>query len=881
MSLLRRISNLLSRSKVRHDIDVELMSHIEMRIDDNIVSGMSPEEARREALVRFGSPAATTERVIAADATLVISSMASDLRFALRQLIKNPGFALAATLSLALGIGATVSVFSVIYGVLLHPFPYADIGRLANLSISDRGHIFDADFTGDQIRELRNLRSVEGLATWDAEHMTVTGHDFPENAIVFFGIGETFSTLGVPPLLGRNLGPSDSPEGQEPQPVVLLHYRFWQRHFSADPSVIGKTLELNHRQYTIVGVTRPHFTWGWGADVYLPEEASRGGGVVVKLRPGVSIAAADAELQPLMERFAKERPHSFPDNFKVDIRPLTYETTRNMGGTLYLLFAAVGMLLVIGCSNVSILLLARGTARRHEFALRAAVGASSLRIVRQLLTESLLLAFTGTALGIAMAYQLLRLLVAWMPVNMFPVDVAIRMNVPVLLFTAGLALLSTILFGLVPALQMATPEIGQVMQSSTKRAAGSMRGRRLHGALVSTQVALTLMLLTAAAAAVNGFLHLLRVPLGYDPHNVVSVGIPLQGNSYLQWQERVNYFEQLRASVAALPAVVSATIATNATPPNSGSELPFDLLGHPTSSPQAQTARLNLVGADYFTTLREPLLQGRSWTAAEVAHGAALVVVNRTFAERFASPSSIVGSAVKIPLLSPTNTPDRLTAPQAGNWMQVIGVVGDSVNDGVDQPVRPAIYVPYSTLMPMGTQILVRTRTAPETVSYSIRKQLAAVNPDQQSYGVIADLETWIRNEPAWSRGRLISALFAGFSMVALFLSGVGLYSVLSYSVAQRTSEFGIRMALGAPRRHVLITAIASAGASVGAGIVIGVGLSIGLNRVVTGWMGIAINQPLIVLGVSLLLLAVAALACLVPARRALAINPIAALRSE
>jgi predicted permease len=515
MSIFRRMVNLLHRSRVDRDIDAELQTHIALRTEDNIVAGMSPEEARRDALVRFGNRIVTKERVTAADAALLIGSIGSDIRYALRQLLKNPGFALAAILSLALGIGATVSIFSVIYGVLLHPFPYADVERLANLSISDpRGNIFDAGFTGQQFRELRNVHGFDGIATWNSRHLTVTGHDVPENVIAFFGVGETFLTLGVPPLLGRNLGPSDSPEGQEPLPVVMLHYRFWQRHFNGDPAVVGKTLELNHRLYTIVGVTRPHFTWGWGADVYLPEETTQGGGVVVRLRPGVSLAAADAELQPLLERFAQEKPHSFPPKFKVDIRPLTFETTRNMGGTLYLLFAAVAMLLAIGCSNVSILLLARGTARRHEFALRSAVGASSLRIVRQLLTESRVLAFTGTALGILMAYQLLQLLVAWMPTGMFPPDVAIRINVPVLFFTAGLALLSVALFGLVPAFQMAKPDIGQVMQASTNRTAGSVRGKRLHSALVASQIALTLVLLTAAGAAVHRFLRLLSVPLG-------------------------------------------------------------------------------------------------------------------------------------------------------------------------------------------------------------------------------------------------------------------------------------------------------------------------------------------------------------------------------
>jgi predicted permease len=337
-----------------------------------------------------------------------------DFRHSLRQLIKNPGFALTAVLSLALGIGATVSVFSVIYGVLMHPFPYANVDRLANLSIREpRGDISDVWFSGSQLRELRNAHTFASIATWRARDLIVTGREIPEGVIAFFGIGDTFPTLGVSPLLGRNLGPSDSPDGQEPQPVVMLHYRFWQRHFNGDPTVVGKILELDHKQYTIVGVTRPNFTWGWGADVYLPQEIgnAQGGGVVVKLRPGIGLAAADSELEPLLGRFAKEQPRQYPSKFKVDIRPLTYETTRNMGSTLYLLFAAVGMLLAIGCSNVSILLLARGTARQHEFAVRSAVGASSLRIVRQLLTESLVFAHHGTGLRKHLAPQQVNMIV--------------------------------------------------------------------------------------------------------------------------------------------------------------------------------------------------------------------------------------------------------------------------------------------------------------------------------------------------------------------------------------------------------------------------------------------------------------------------------------
>ena len=809
-----------------------------------------------------------------------------DIRYAFRQLRSHLGFALTAILSLALGIGATVSVFSVIYGVLLHPFPYANVDRLANLSISDPyGNIFDAHITGPQLRELQKTRAIESIATWQEWDLTVTGHDLPENVVAFYGIGDTFPTLGVPALLGRNIGPADAPDGQEPQPVVMLHYRFWQRHFNGDPNIIGKTLELVHKKYTIIGVTRSNFTWGWGADVYLPRAITNDPdlhfGGVIKLRPGVTEAAADAELQPLLERFAKERPTDFPPKFKVDVHRLTFETTRNMGGTLYLLFVAVAMLLLIGCGNVSILLLARGTARQHEFAVRSAVGASSIRIVRQLLTESLMLALTGTGLGILLAYQLLRLIVAWMPQNLYPPDVAISINVPVLLFSAGLACLTGVLFGLFPALQMAKPEVGQVMQASTKKVAGSAHGRRMHHVLIGTQIALTLLLMTAAAAAIQGFVRMMRVPLGYDPHNVVSVGIPVHDNTYTTWEARMNHFDQLRAKIAELPDVVSTGISTNATPPNNGDEQRFELLGKaPNPSIEGQTARLNYVDPGYFSTLHIPLQQGRIWDHTEIAHGALLVLVNQAFAKRFFPNGDTLGHSLKVPTLK-NEPPYTLAIPGSDSWLQIVGVVGDALDDGLNRPIKPAVFIPYSTLMWMHTQILVRTRVQPETILHSIRQQLVAVDPDQQAYGQIDNLETWIKNEPEWARGRLISALFGGFSMLALILSAVGLYSVVSYSVAQRTNEFGIRMALGAQKSDVLKIVLASASVSVGVGITAGLALSFGANRFMTRLVENGSANPLLVVSVSLLLLVVAVMACLVPARRASSVDPMAALRCE
>jgi predicted permease len=878
--ILRRLHMLLDRRRFGANLDEELQLHLDLRQQQHIAAGLPPDLARFAAHRRFGNTARIKEKSHMTWGWEWLESFAQDITYGTRAMLRSPAFATVALLSLALGIGVTVAVFSVIYGVLLHPFPYAGVDRVANLSISDSsGQLFDASFSGQQIQDLHNVRAIEGIATWYHQQLAVTDSDMPETVSGFLGIGDTFPVLGVPPLLGRNLGPSDSPDGQEPLQVVELHYRFWQRHFHSDPNIVGKVLDLNHRQYTIVGVTRPHFTWGWGADVYLPASETQPGSVVVKLRPGVSLAAADAELQPLLERFAREMPHTFPNKFRVDVRPLTFEVRRNMGGTLYLLFGAVLMLLAIGCSNVSILLLARGAARRHEFALRSAVGASGFRIVRQLLTESLLLAVTGTTLGIVLAYQLLHLLTAWLPVHMFPPDVTMHVNLPALLFAAALALLSSFFFGLAPAMQLAKPEIVQAMQSGGSRTLGSVRSKRLHSALVGTQIALTLVLLTAAGAAGEGFLHLLGVPLGYDPHNVVNIRIPLPENSYTTWAARNDYFIQLRDSLASLPEVASSSIASNATPPNSGWEQRFDLMGQAAASPESQTARVELVDQNYFDTLHVPLLQGRVWSASEVASGAGLAVVNQAFARHY-ERSSVLGGAVRLSAFQ-SQLPETLSSANAGGWIPIIGVVGDNLNDDLSQPVRPAIFVPYNLELWTGTQLLIRTRVAPEAALGSIRSHLAAAGHGRQSFGAITDLESLIRDEPDWSRGRLISSLFAGFSIAGLFLSAVGLYSVLSYSIVQRTNEFGIRMALGASRSQVLQAALASAAASVGAGIAGGLVLSLSLSRVMSTWVGISTNHPALIGSTTLLLLSVGVAACLVPARRALSVDPMAALRAE
>lgn len=805
-----------------------------------------------------------------------------DLRFGFRQILRNPGFALTAVLSLTLGIGATVAVYSILYDAVLHPWPYAGMDRICQVWIVDKaGHEGMRGLTGPQIRQLRKTHAAEDVIGIDDWNLTVTGSDVPEDVQAVMMTGTAFQYFGMPVMIGRYFGPPDAPDGKDPQPVLVLSYKFWQRHYRGDPEVVGKTIQLTHKSYTILGVMPPRFTW-MDADVYLPlnmaSDQGHGYGFNMKLKPGVSTASAEAEFQPLYQEFDRERPNFFPKQFKISVRGLADTYTRSLKKTMYLLFGAVALLLAIGCGNLSILLLARGTARQHEFAVRSAVGASGSRIVRQLLTESLLLSVVGAGLGVFLAYRTIGLIVARLPEYSFPHEADFHINLAVLYFSVAVALLTGVLFGLFPALQSAQPQIAQVMQAGARRLTGNVKGRRVHTALIAGQMALTLLLMTAAGAAIEGFIRLNRVPLGYDPQEVMSVGIPLHDNTHTAWEERARFFAQLQQKITDMPGVVAAGISTNATPPSSGMRLPVDVLGKAAS--EVQEARVELVSPEYFTTLHIPLTAGRVWNQSEIMRGATLVLVNQTFVRHYLPSQDAVGQSVRIPQLT-NNPPYRLTATGSDGWLQIIGVVADSLDDGLDKPVAPAIYAPYTLVTFLWTQVLVRTHGDPLAQLHSIRQQIASIDPDQQAVADVRDLEGWIQRQPEYARSRLVSILFGAFSILALTLAAVGLYSVVSYTVLQRTGELGIRVALGAQRRDVLHIVVTAAGTSVGLGIGAGLALSVGLNRLIASSIENGAHDLIVILDVSLLLIAVAALACFVPARRALAINPIEALRQE
>ena len=812
-----------------------------------------------------------------------MQTLLQDFRYSIRQLFKNPGFSLTAVVSLALGIGATTAVFSVVYAILMDPYPYAASDRMIHMRLLDNAQQQRGfGITGGQWQEIRKSPVVEDAFMTDGWSLTVTGHDLPEDVQGSYVTSNMFTFMGVPPALGRGLLPSDAIDGQEPQPVVVLGYKFWQRHFNSDPHVVGQTIQLVRKNYTIVGVAASRFTWDDG-DVYLPlkvtQDPKHAFYCGIRLKPGVTHAMADSALQPLIDQFAKETPTHFPtDHLKLRVVGLNDNFVHDLGGTLYLLLSAVALLLAIGCGNVSILLLARGTARQHEMAVRTAIGASRKRIIRQLLTESLLLSLSGAVLGVLLAYRVVAVIVDLLPKYSFPHEAAIAINIPVLLFSVAVAMVTGILFGLWPALQLSRPAVSQVMQSSTRKIVGVVHGRRTHGVLIATQAALTLLMLAGAGAAMQGFLHLLHTPLGYDPHNVMSVGIPVHDGTYPTWEARRAYFEQLHSRAATVPGVTMTAISTNATPPDNGWNTKVEVMGD--ARHDDQKIRVNFVSPGYFPLLRIPVAQGRIWDETENHNAAHVAVINQTMAKLYFPKGDALGRSLRAPELK-DELPYRITGPGADSWLQIIGVIADKRDDGLRNPILPEVFVPYPLSMVMWTQILVRSDSSPLRLLHSIGMQVNSVDHDQQINGQVQDLEHWISSQQEYQQEQLVAWLFGAFALLALALAAVGLYSVVSYSVAQRTNEFGIRIALGAQRGHVLTIVFTSIVGSVGSGIVIGVGLTLALNKLLAKWAEGSSRDPVILLVVTVLLGLVATLACLAPARRAVGVDPMTALRVE
>ena len=817
-----------------------------------------------------------------------MQSVRQDLRFTVRQLLKHKSFTLTAVLSLALGIGATTAVFSVVYGVLMDPYPYKDANRMVHVRLLDKdgkpvGLVFN---TGPELAELKQAKCVDDIFMQGGNTVTMTGDQIPVSVQLGEFTPNLFEYMGVPPLLGRQFTSADVTDGKA-SPVAVLGYLFWKKQFNASRDVLGKSVQIDHKLYTVIGVAAPRFTWG-DSDVYVPftptADPKDYRNSFIKLKPGVSLEAARAELEPIILQFRQRDPNGYSPVAKIMVVTLNEQVLGQFSGTLLLLFAAVTLLLVIGCANVSILMLARGTSRLHELALRSSMGASRRRIMRQLLTESVLLSLAGAVIGILLAYGAVKWIADALPYYSFPHEAAIHVSVPVLAFSVLLAVLTGILFGMSPALQLSRPNLSELIQSGSGRHSGGGASRRTHRLLIIGQVALTLVLLTMAGAATRAFLNAYRQPLGFDVERVSLLNLAFPKKSYPTWTERANKYDAIRQAVAAAPGVEQVSVSTTWTPPMQGYTAPVAIESKPTLT--GIQGQLVLVSPEIFETLGIPLVQGRNITQSELMRGAHVALVNQSFVRKYLTGDPI-GQHVKSPGLK-FEQADFVFGDKSDDWFEIVGVAADARNTAgfrngemnvTEQPIEPAFYVPHTVVMTPFVDLLVRTKGDAASALRSAQQRLRELDPE------LAMVEqhplTWYMETMVWGQQRFIAALFAVFSFLGLVLAATGLYSVVSFSVGQRNQEMGIRMALGAQRSDIVELVMRSVAVTVGTGIALGLALSIGLNRVVSHWVQSSSRDPFTLVAVAAILALIAALACFWPARRAATLDPVKALRSE
>jgi putative ABC transport system permease protein len=802
-----------------------------------------------------------------------------DFRYGLRGLRQQPGFASLAIIALALGIGATTTIFSVIENVLLDPFPYADANRIVSIVIHDQAspgpggrswfpvpefldyqeqnHVFDEVIGGGNQDVL--YTSGPGTERFDGSYVTAN----------------MFQFLGVPALIGRTILPEDAKAGAAP--VFVMDYRLWQNRFNGDRNILGRSFVLNGSPMTLVGVMPPRFTKR-GADLWyafaLDRVENKTSDLLfqARLKRGVSLEQAQADINVIAQRLAKEYPKNYPKQFSVQIETWIDSLVGHFRKTLYTLAAAVGLLLLIACSNVANMLLARATSREKEMAIRASMGATRWRLIRHLLVESFLLALGGALLGCVFAYVGIKLVVTFIPDGTIPHEAVIGLNVPVLLFSLGIAVLTALIFGLAPALQTARRDIVEPLKAAGKGISGGFRKGRLRNALVVIEVALSLVLLAGAGLLMRSFVALQEVELGLNPHHILVARLPLPKGQYDTAQKKQNFFQPLLARVEALPGVVAAT-ETSTLPPYGGIPSQFDISGKPHSD--HWEGLFQLVSEGYLPTLGIKLIRGRALAEADVHTAHKVMMINQTLVTKYFGTDDPLGQLVRIEMLEVVPSP-----PVKDAVFEVIGVVADVKNSGVQEPVRPEMFIPYTITGSFERGILVRTAEDPLAMLNVVRNEIWSVDHNV-ALTMTDSLDNFLKRN-TYSEPRFSLILLGVFAGVGLVLVGVGIYSVIAYTVSMQTQEIGLRMALGAGRGDVLGMVLRMGLRLVLAGVGIGLLACFGVTRILASQLwGTSPRDPATLVGVVVVILIAGAAACYFPARRATRVDPIVALRYE
>ncbi len=873
-SVVAGVRALFRKKQAEQEMDEELRGYLDAAAKDKLRSGMSQEEALRAARVEMGSIDAVKEEIRSAGWESTLETIWQDLRFGLRVLRRNRGFTAVAALTLALGIGGTAVVFSLLDAVLLRPLPYPHSERLFRLfpvegkrkrSVEQASY---ADF-----RDWRHqTRTFESLAAYEGESLNLTGTAEPESLEASTITPGFFATLGVSPVLGREFRSDDT------EFVAILSYALWQRRFGGDAGIVGKPVHLEGQMYTVVGVLPPPVRFRsmpWAAPVseifvpIVPTPARNWHSVRVvgRLAAGVSKEQALAEMNGIAARLKQ----AYPDSEQaqgVTFEPLAQYVVSGADQTVWLLLGAVAFVLLIACANVANLLLSQGAAREREMAIRAAVGASRSRILRQLLTESLLLAGSGGAIGVALAYWAIPLVVRVAPPfsSLFSrlEDAHLHLNWTVLGFSALLSVVSSVLFGVLPAWKAARPAQSSLAVSRV----GGMRG-----GLVALEVALSLVLLAGAGLMIKSLVRLLDIDVGFRTEHLLTMDVAANSSTP---EKQADFFDHVLERLAAVPEVLSAGAVTN---------LPltryakWDGFRIPGPHPVQGTANYNTVSPDYFRTMGVPLLNGRALEVSDTAKSPLVGVINRSMASKYWPNENPVGKTIEATSVVAVPAPEGVHMQIKPRLLEIVGIVADARQYALEEPTRPELFLPYDQWPAQEMRLVLRVAAEPSSLIPRVEKEIWRVNPDQP----VTDIKTmdeWVAREAAGRR--FILLLIGAFASIAAVLAAVGIYGVASYGMRQRTHEIGVRMALGARGQQITWLILRQNLTWLVIGIAAGLAGAIALTRLLASYLySVRPTDPSTFALIMLVQLAIAGLASFIPAHRATKVDPMVALRYE
>jgi putative ABC transport system permease protein len=879
-STSHRFRSLFRKNAVERELDQELRFHLERQITENIAAGMTPQEARRKATREFGGVELMKEQCRDERRVNLIETLLLDIQYGARTLRKNPGFTFFAVVVLALGIAANTAIFSIADTVLLRPLPYRDAGRLVMVweDSADYGFPHDTPAPGNfSDWKARNEVFEDMAATSFGGSFNLTGNGNPQEIL---GLGVTaslFSVLGARPALGRDFRLEDDVPGTAR--VAILSHGLWLQRFGGDPQIVGKEMHLNYEKYTVIGVMPRGFQFpDREAQLWVPAQftkkqlANHGNhflNVVARLKPGILLKTANANLATIAKQLEKEHPD---ENAKVGAYAVSLreEFAGNVRPAILVLVGAVGFVLLIACANVANLLLARASGRRREMAMRLTLGASRGRVIRQVLTESLLLASLGGTAGLVLAFWGTPFLASLIPAGIAPLSGS-EVNVRVLFFTLAISIATGALFGAIPAMRVSGVDLSSSLRQGGGRDGVGSGGKRLRDVLVVCEVALAIVLLSGATLMIRSLENLYRLDPGFRGDHVLVMRTPLPRQKYEEFARRTAFYGQVLERVARIPGVAAAGYTTWVPLTNTGGATGILVENQPVPPPgQRLIPNVRIVSKDYTRALTMKLIRGRLFDEHDGTGTQAVALINETIAREYWHGADPIGRRFT-----------RGDPPEKPQWITVVGIVGDVHQAGLDMPARPEMYLPYQQ-QDFGFEpeyLAVRTSGDPMLLAEAVRKEVWAVDKEQPVADVMP-LENLVDDNLA--PRRIQASLLGGFAGMALLLAALGIYAVLSFAVTQRTQEIGVRVALGAEPGDVLRMVFSHGLKLFLIGAALGLAAALGLSRTLTHLLyGVSAYDPVSFASVTILLAGVTVLACYIPSRRAMRVDPIVALRYE